>query len=255
MHFGSLGGRCAGWDIVRFCYVAVIVVHMFMLQATMDIWYLHVLLTIQSLTINHRGRILLAPFVTMDDGVEFPSQLLSSHPEISHGFDEFLKSTTACIHTHTCNPLGPSAAMHTHTCLHSHTHVIASGKELRKPQKSLGNREAVRKYREKKKAHAAFLEEEVKKLRATNQELLRRLQGHAALEAEVVRLRGLLFDVRGKIEAEIGSFQFQKHCGLGSVVCTDPTHCFNAVAEVAAWEANSEPTILDYEIDESDRIS
>ncbi|KAJ1285830.1 hypothetical protein BS78_03G307900 [Paspalum vaginatum] len=192
----------------------------------------------------------------MEDGVGLPSQLLLSHPEISNGFDEFLKSTTACTHTHTCNPLGPSAAMHTHTCLHSHTHVVASGKELRKPRKSLGNREAVRKYREKKKAHAAFLEEEVKKLRAINQQLLRRLQGHAALEAEVVRLRGLLFDVRGKIEAEIGSFQFQKNCslGLGSVVCTDPTHCFNAVAEVAAWE-NSGPIILDFEIDESDRIS
>ncbi|OEL28358.1 Basic leucine zipper 23, partial [Dichanthelium oligosanthes] len=167
-----------------------------------------------------------------------------------------LKSTTACTHTHTCNPPGPSAAMHTHTCLHTHTQVVASGEELRKLRKPLGNREAVRKYREKKKAHAAFLEEEVKKLRATNQQLLRRLQGHAALEAEVVRLRCLLFDVRGKIDAEVDSFPFQKHNSVGSLTCTDTPPCFNTNAEVTAREASSGGiTILDFEIDESGCIS
>ncbi|KAF8716755.1 hypothetical protein HU200_025842 [Digitaria exilis] len=192
----------------------------------------------------------------MDDGVDLPSHLLLSHPEIAHGFDDFLKGTTACTHTHTCNPPGPSAAMHTHTCLHTHTQVVASGDELRKPRKPLGNREAVRKYREKKKAHATFLEVEVKKLRATNQQLLTRLQGHAALEAEVLRLRGLLFDVRGKIDAEINSFMFQKHSSVDSVICTDPPLCYNTNAEVAAREASSGgPTILDFEIDESGSIS
>ncbi|CAO2194985.1 unnamed protein product [Urochloa humidicola] len=196
----------------------------------------------------------MALFVTMDDGVDFPSHLLLSHPEISHGFDDFLKSTctTACTHTHTCNPPGPSAAMHTHTCLHTHTQVVASGEEQRNPRRPLGNREAVRKYREKKKAHAAFLEEEVKKLRATNQQLLRRLQGHAALEAEVVRLRSLLFDVQGKID----SFPFQKHSSVDSLICTGPPLCFNTKAEVAARETSSGgPTILDFEIDESGSIS
>ncbi|CAO1946299.1 unnamed protein product [Urochloa humidicola] len=193
----------------------------------------------------------------MDDGVDFPSHLLLSHPEISHGFDDFLKSTctTACTHTHTCNPPGPSASMHTHTCFHTHTQLVASGEELRNPRRPLGNREAVRKYREKKKAHAAFLEEEVKKLRATNQQLLRRLQGHAALEAEVVRLRSLLFDVRGKIDAQIDSSPFQKHSSVDSVICTGPL-CFNTNAEVAARETSSGgPTILDFEIDESGSIS
>ncbi|RLM91877.1 uncharacterized protein C2845_PM08G28480 [Panicum miliaceum] len=109
--------------------------------------------------------------------------------------------------------------MHTHTCLHTHTQVVASDEELRKPRKPLGNREVVRKYREEKKAHAAFLEEEVKKLRATNQQLLRRLQGHAALEAEV-------------------------------------TLVINPDAEVAARVASSGgPTILDFEIDENGSIS
>ncbi|XP_062207157.1 basic leucine zipper 23-like [Phragmites australis] len=190
----------------------------------------------------------------MEDGVDLQSHLLFSHPEISHGFDEFLKSATACTHTHTCNPPGPSSAMHTHTCLHTHVQVIASDdtiveEDMKKPWKALGNREAVRKYREKKKAHAAFLEEEVKKLRATNQQLLRRLQGHAALEAEVLRLRGLLFDVRGKIDAEIGSFPFQKHCSVGPVICAGPTLCFNTNEGVAALEESSKPTVLDCWVD------
>uniref|UniRef100_A0ACD5WG27 Uncharacterized protein n=2 Tax=Avena sativa TaxID=4498 RepID=A0ACD5WG27_AVESA len=147
----------------------------------------------------------------MDDGLylPIPGHLLFSHPEIfSHGLDEFLTNTTACAHTHTYN-VPPSVATHnTHTCLHTQARLIASGEDdveqedqLRNPRKPLGNREAVRKYREKKKAHAAFLEEEVRKLRAANQQLLR---GHAALEAEVVRLSSLLLDVRGKIDAELG---------------------------------------------------
>ncbi|KAM3333142.1 hypothetical protein ACQJBY_028324 [Aegilops geniculata] len=189
---------------------------------------------------------LLAHFVTMDDGLylPIPSHLLFPYPEISHGFDEFL----ACTYTHTCNGPSSPAAAHYHTCLHAHTQVIASGEDhaehdqLRNLRKPLGNREAVRKYRQKKKAHAAFLEEEVKKLRAANQQLLRRLQGHAALEAEVARLTGLLLDVRGKIDAaEIGGLPFEERCSFGSVVCTaaEPTApCFDSgSAEVpAAWE-------------------
>ncbi|CAD6273065.1 unnamed protein product [Miscanthus lutarioriparius] len=58
-----------------------------------------------------------------------------------------------------------------------------------------GNRAAVRKYREKKKAHTASLEEVVH-LRALNQQLMKKLQSHAALEAEVARPRCLLVDIR-----------------------------------------------------------
>ncbi|CAL9060660.1 unnamed protein product [Musa banksii] len=72
------------------------------------------------------------------------------------------------------------------------------------------NREAVRKYREKKKAHAASLEEEAAHLRAINQQLLKRLQNQAALEAEIARLKCLLVDLRGRIEGEIGSFPYHK---------------------------------------------
>ncbi|KAF8719381.1 hypothetical protein HU200_024090 [Digitaria exilis] len=190
----------------------------------------------------------------MDDGADLHCQFLFSHPEMPDIFDDLLNtSTTTCTHTHSCNPPGPSAPMHTHTCLHTHTHVLTGGGEdddaredPARPRKPLGNREAVRKYREKKKAHAAFLEEEVKKLRATNQQLLRRLQGHAALEAEVARLRSLLLDVRSKIDTEVGAFPFQKPCSVGSVVSADPALCLNGNCEVAgAWEESSVPSAAD----------
>ncbi|XP_021760067.1 basic leucine zipper 23-like [Chenopodium quinoa] len=132
-------------------------------------------------------------------------------------FDELLKHTRTCTHTHTCNPPGPDAE-HTHTCYHTHTQVFSSEDDTKtrcetsslKARRPLGNREAVRKYREKKKAHTAYLEEEVRKLRVLNQHLVRKLQGQAALEAEVLRLRALLVDLRGKIDTE--TFLFQNHC-------------------------------------------
>lgn len=167
----------------------------------------------------------------MDDGeVELSDHALLLNQEFSGNFhnsasvdsflDEFLKNTKTCTHTHTCNPPGPDAA-HTHTCYHTHTQVIASEEDnhsnskensVSKPRRSSGNREAVRKYREKKKAHTAYLEEEVKKLRTLNQQLVRKLQGQAILEAEFLRLRSLLADFRGKIDDELGVFPYQKQC-------------------------------------------
>ncbi|KAF3547160.1 hypothetical protein DY000_02005397 [Brassica cretica] len=137
-------------------------------------------------------------------------------------FDELLRDSHACTHTHTCNPPGPENT-HTHTCLHVHTKILpaqAEDKEAtddtsessgnKSKKRPLGNREAVRKYREKKKAKAASLEDEVMRLRAVNSQLMKRLQGQAALEAEVTRLKCLLVDIRGRIEGEIGAFPYQK---------------------------------------------
>ncbi|XP_009401478.2 basic leucine zipper 19 [Musa acuminata AAA Group] len=124
----------------------------------------------------------------------------------------------SCTHTHTCNPPGPDLS-HTHTCLHVHTKILTAAadetaesveKNSSTKKRSCGNREAVRKYREKKKAHAASLEEEIAQLRLINQQLVKRLQNQAALEAEVARLRCLLVDLRGRIEGEIGTFPYQK---------------------------------------------
>ncbi|GAB4838532.1 hypothetical protein Ancab_028078 [Ancistrocladus abbreviatus] len=167
-------------------------------------------------------------------------------------FDELLKDTHACTHTHTCNPPGPDFS-HTHTCFHVHTKIVsapsedkgdddsAESVEKKTKKRPLGNREAVRKYREKKKARTASLEDEVAKLRALNQQLLKRLQGQAALEAEVARLKCLLVDIRGRIEGEIGNFPYQKSvqniANLSlpgayvmnpcNVQCGDQTYCQN----------------------------
>ncbi|KAF8410409.1 hypothetical protein HHK36_002938 [Tetracentron sinense] len=147
---------------------------------------------------------------------------LQSSCSMDSFFEELLKDTHACTHTHTCNPPGPDLS-HTHTCFHVHTKILSAPTEDKtatddtsesaekgSKKRSLGNREAVRKYREKKKARAASLEDEVIRLKAINQQLLKRLQGQAALEAEIARLKCLLVDIRGRIEGEIGSFPYQK---------------------------------------------
>uniref|UniRef100_A0A5B7B0K5 BZIP domain-containing protein n=1 Tax=Davidia involucrata TaxID=16924 RepID=A0A5B7B0K5_DAVIN len=175
----------------------------------------------------------------MDDGeLDFSNQEVFSGSNIGDlpsscsmdsFFDEIFKDTHACTHTHTCNPAGPDFS-HTHTCFHVHTKIVsaptedlvatddtAESAENKSKKRPLGNREAVRKYREKKKARAASLEDEVVRLRGLNQQLLKRLQGQAALEAEIARLKCLLVDIRGRIEGEIGSFPYQKSAKSGDV--------------------------------------
>ncbi|CAM8904412.1 unnamed protein product [Rhodiola kirilowii] len=163
-------------------------------------------------------------------------------------FDEIMKDMHACTHTHTCNPPGPDNE-HTHTCLHVHTKIVpasteekttttedtAESEDKKSKRRPLGNREAVRKYREKKKARAASLEEEVVRLRAVNQQLVKRLQAQAGLEAEVARLKCLLVDIRGRIDGEIGCFPYQKPVSLNTnggyvvnqcnVPCNDQLYC------------------------------
>ncbi|KAJ8900228.1 hypothetical protein K2173_024868 [Erythroxylum novogranatense] len=231
----------------------------------------------------------------MDDGeVELSDRVLLPNTDSSSNFqgsasvdsflDDLLKNTRTCTHTHTCNPPGPDAT-HTHTCYHTHTQVIASEEEQGRQNKERsksnskrpsGNREAVRKYREKKKAQTAYLEEEVKKLRVLNQQLVRKLQGQAILEAEVSRLRSLLVDLRGKIDNELGVFPIQKQgasstifkdgdCGLLSQVvapqCQVDLPCFNPQTGSSSqgsdggngklflsWEGNCQAAITDCEV-------
>lgn len=178
-------------------------------------------------------------FIKMDDGeLDFTNQEvfastnmgdLPGSCSMDSFFEDIFKDTHACTHTHTCNPPGPDSS-HTHTCFHVHTKILSAASEdkastedtsessEKKSKKcSVGNREAVRKYREKKKARAASLEDEVLRLRTLNQQLLKRLQGQAALEAEVARLKCLLVDIRGRIEGEIGSFPYQKPAKSGNM--------------------------------------
>lgn len=146
----------------------------------------------------------------------------------TEAFTDTLGRTQACTHAHACNPSGPDKS-HTHTCIHVHTQIMPSASEAqpsddtaesvdtKSKKRPLGNREAVRKYREKKKARTASLEDEVVRLRTLNQQLMKRLQGQALLEAEIARLKCLLVDIRGRIEGEIGSFPYQKPPKNGDV--------------------------------------
>ncbi|XP_056859657.1 basic leucine zipper 19-like [Raphanus sativus] len=149
-----------------------------------------------------------------------------SNSSIDSFFDGLLMDSQhhqqgACTHTHTCN--NPTEHTHTHTCFHVHTNILPDDSDEKMStddtaescgkngeKRPLGNREAVRKYREKKKAKAASLEDECSRLRAVNQQLVKRLGNQGALEAEVSRLKCLLVDLRGRIDGEIGSFPYQK---------------------------------------------
>lgn len=165
----------------------------------------------------------------MDDGeLDFSNHEMfvgdiPSSGSMNSFFDEIFNDTHACTHKHTCNPPGPDSS-HTHTCYHVHTKILpatsdddktptedtAESSDKKGKNRPSGNREAVRKYREKKKARAASLEDEVVRLTALNQQLMRRVQSQVGLEAEVARLKCLLVDIRGRIDGEIGSFPYQK---------------------------------------------
>nr|AZL19364.1 transcription factor bZIP6 [Diospyros kaki] len=221
------------------------------------------------------------------------SNQTSSAPVVSF-LGELLNSRT-CTHTHTCNPPGPDAS-HTHTCYHTHTQVLTphdnddapQGEEqsVAKRRRPSGNREAVRKYREKKKAQTAYLEEEVKKLRLLNQQLVSKLQRQPILEDEVLRLRGLLLDLRAKIDDELVVFPFQKQCNVNSsfkegdcglqpngsgmsLQCDAERLCFcppsgtsvpassvcGSGKAVVSWAENCQPAVIDCRASATDVVS
>ncbi|KAI3961814.1 hypothetical protein MKW92_023734, partial [Papaver armeniacum] len=129
---------------------------------------------------------------------------------LSSFFDDIFNDTLACTHTHICNPpAGPDLSHHSHSCFHLHTKILPDEPKTTEAKRP-GNRDAVRKYRQKKKARAESLEDEVKKLRILNQQLINKLQGKAALEQEVARLRSVLKNIQGTIKDEIGSFPYPK---------------------------------------------
>ncbi|KAJ0444619.1 putative transcription factor bZIP family [Helianthus annuus] len=108
-----------------------------------------------------------------------------------------------------------------------HAHTLTSLPHASvKLQRPSGNRVAVRKYREKKKAQNAYLEQEVKKLRLVNRALIRKLQLQAALGAEAVRLRKLLMDLKSRIGNELGVSRVTSRAAMVALtvasVVTDP---------------------------------
>ncbi|ESQ45314.1 hypothetical protein EUTSA_v10010764mg [Eutrema salsugineum] len=158
------------------------------------------------------------------------------------------RASRGCSHTHSCNPPGPEDASHSHTCFHAHTHLIIpdSGEndhcDGSNKKRSCGNREAVRKYREKKKARTAYLEDEVKRLQSLNEQLIRKLQSQEMVETEIIRLRTLLVEMQGMIDGELGGFSFQKQCnGSGFVFKEgDVSFCFglqsDKLMEISQWK-------------------
>ncbi|CAE6075921.1 unnamed protein product [Arabidopsis arenosa] len=162
--------------------------------------------------------------------------------------------TRGCSHTHSCNPPGPEDAFHSHTCFHAHTHLIISDQqehdhsESSNKKRSCGNREAVRKYREKKKARTAYLEDEVKRLQSLNEQMLRKLQSQEMVESELIRLRTLVVEMQGKIDVELCGFSFQKQCnGSGFVFKEDgcSVATSNMMCEAARVECEEGQTVHD----------
>ncbi len=106
-----------------------------------------------------------------------------------------------------------------------------------------GNKVAVRKYQEKKKAHTAYLEAQVNHLIAVNQLLVKRLQFEAS---QVARLRYLVAEFLGWIDTEKGSFPVQKK------PCPNPTRtgssedcCVESLSGGFCWNTVHIPCLTD----------
>ncbi|XP_026459023.1 basic leucine zipper 19-like [Papaver somniferum] len=165
----------------------------------------------------------------MDDGeLDFSNQVLKMNQLLT--MDSFLEdflgdSHAAGTQTHVSNPTeqdAPGSQSYSHHRTKNHpveekttTEETDGSVEIKSKKRAPGNRESVRKYRERKKARQALIEDELAKLRIVNQQLLKRLQGQVALEQEVARFKLLLVDIRGRIKGELGSFPYQKPTAKG----------------------------------------
>ncbi|BBN02580.1 protein MpBZIP13 [Marchantia polymorpha subsp. ruderalis] len=158
------------------------------------------------------------------------SHFLDDSSIIQSDWDNLMRTTQVCSHKHICNPTTGPDNTHTHTCEHTHTHTIASGDEekLTKKKRPSGNKEAVRKYREKQKAVKVNLEVRNAELEKENskipellkenlrlrRKLLEQVPTQAALDqsnAENKRLKTLLLHLRRLIDSELDSTSLQKH--------------------------------------------
>ncbi|KAI3844271.1 hypothetical protein MKX03_024026 [Papaver bracteatum] len=161
----------------------------------------------------------------MDDGeLDFSNQALKMNHQSLLTMDsilyDILGDSHASTHTYTSTPTGedvPRLQNYFHPRTENlpveektTTEETDDSAEIKSKKRAPGNRESVRKYRERKKARQASIEDELIKLRIVNQQLLKRLQGQVALEQEVARFRCLLVDIRGRIKGELGSFPYQK---------------------------------------------
>ncbi|MCL7032491.1 hypothetical protein MKW94_020140 [Papaver nudicaule] len=145
-------------------------------------------------------------------------------------FDDILDDTHASIHTNKPEqgvPQNPELA-HSPNCIHFGTRTLLveenttedtdESVDKRSKKRPPGNKESVRRYRERKKARQAATENELIKMRIVNQQLVKRLQGLIALEEQVARFKCLLVEIRGRIKGQLGSFPHQNPTnGMGVV--------------------------------------
>jgi hypothetical protein len=87
----------------------------------------------------------------------------------------------------------------------------------------------------------------VKKLRAINQQLVKKLQGQVVHEVEVTRWRTLLVDIRAKTDGALGNYPFQAQCDAGNgLSCDAVAQCFLGKGETvncgpAVWNCHISP--------------
>ncbi|MCL7045760.1 hypothetical protein MKW94_004234 [Papaver nudicaule] len=162
----------------------------------------------------------------MDDGeLDFSNQVLKIGHQVltmDSFLDDFLGDSHASTQTYTSNPTEQDFPHSQKTT----TEETDDSVEIKSKKRAPGNRESVRKYRERKKARQALIEDELMKLRIVNQQLLKRLQGQVALEQEVARFKCLLVDIRGRIKGELGTFPYQKptNKGIGGCISRNMPH-------------------------------
>ncbi|KAI3853676.1 hypothetical protein MKW98_025193 [Papaver atlanticum] len=156
----------------------------------------------------------------MDGGeLDFSNQVLKVDNQLltmDSFLDDFLGDSPQ---TYTSNPTAQDHISHSQSYFRHRTENLPAEErttteetdgsiEIKSKKRAPSKRESVRKYRERKKARQASIEDEVIKLRIVNQQLLKRLQGQVALEQEVARFKCLLVDIRGRIKGELGSYLY-----------------------------------------------
>ncbi|KAI3934388.1 hypothetical protein MKW92_032592 [Papaver armeniacum] len=140
-------------------------------------------------------------------------QLMSSCAMDSCFFNDILDHTHGSNHT---NSTSNQTEQGMSELPHSQNYINFGTKNLR--------RESVRKYRERKKARQASIEDELNRMRIVNQQLLKRMQGLC-----------LLLDIRGRIKGEVRSFPYKTPTnGIGVI----PQHMPRPSASAGACEVN-----------------
>lgn len=112
-----------------------------------------------------------------------------------------------CSHTHTVHVQSEEKSSDNDNCVEIQGR---KGNKKRGRRERGDNKEAVRKYREKLKTRETSLEDEIKLLKASNQQLLKRLEGEGALHDEILWLKCLLVDIKGRLEGETSSFRYRR---------------------------------------------